>query len=528
MSRRSTLQPNPNFSESTTRKQKLLDLSKPINPTALQGVKVANTGMLAPTGYSLIFVTSPEGYLSPVLILTGDMPQTYSIEDYQRIQQARGLAGGESNALSRASVLNEVTSVITSRLADSNVMPKLKPEAQSEVLRLRSSNNRLEKNLAFLEKAPPSVYKDLLTRHLTAAVSAVNSYLLENQLTSVSEDKLNAYLLKKGCPRWIFSRFSESEEPELAKRDSLSFYFPKKVSKGLQLYVSEIESNLEFMGPLRPVIDPLVAILAEFKVEKDKDSTKLYVPPMDVINRFEDLESIPSLPRTAPKACLAAVAIIEAIVANYPPLLVTAETLKDHGNIFRKDTAAMKPFAYAATDPRSVKVQYLEHVQRMAPNEIVQTDEVWNRFMIPKKVKVIDLTPGKPATAVAHVNFFRAPTKAGTSDAEARAQLELKISEALPNLVPPKKRLRGGPQQQPLTPAAKKLIAVLNAAVKTKSVHPDFVENVSTFLRGFFLPAMMDLAVRVLTATIESREIIPDVENPPEGGSDEEGSLPNL
>lgn len=527
MSRRSQLQPNPNVAEMNTRKQKLLDLSKPINPNALNGIKIANIGMLAPAGYSLIFVTSPEGNLSPVLIKTGTLPPTYSVEDYDRIQQARGIVGGEDNALSRASVLREVTDVITCRLADDKKTPKLKPEAQSEVLRLKACVEKLEKNRAFLFKAQASPYKDLLSRHLVAAITAVNTYLMNTCLTSASEDKLQKCLLTAGCPRWVFSKFSEYEEPELAKRPSLSFYFPKKISKGFQVFGSELK-NLDMFGPLKVMVEPLVTVTTCNPLGDLEDSTKLYVVPIDILSRIDDIESIPTVPRTTHKAVLISIALIEMIAANYQPLLMKESTLLEHIKVFNKATVPLEPFKKSDTDPRALKVQYLEHIKNQVPNGVAAVADVWKSFGLPDELKALDFFPSTSMPAEKQpVNFFRPITKIGTSEQDARAVTEKDIIEKLPNLMPPKKRLRGGLQQQPLTEAARKFVAQLQQAVKSGSVHEEFVTNVSTFLRGFYLPAMMDLAVQVLAATIQSREIIPEVDNPPDGGWETE-DIPGL
>jgi hypothetical protein len=460
------------------------------------------------------------------------MPQTYSIEDYRRIQQARALVAGESSAVSRTSVMAEVTQLVTNRLADEGKMPKMKPEAQAEVLRLRISNSRLEKNLGFVHKAPQSDYKTTLIRHLSGAISAINDYLLHNSLTSETDDKLNTYLLKHGCPRWVYTKFSESEDPDLAKKETILSYFPKKLSKGFQLYASELRS-VEFikgLGPMSSVCDCMLAVLETYPVEdKDKDSTKLFVPPTDILRRLDQLESLPTLPRTAHKSSLVMVSLIEAIAANYTPLQLTEDVLKVHSKCFRKGEKAIKIFTAEAQDSRSLKVQFHEHVVKEAPDLFVQEPIPWEKFSLPSILKVVPFVQSKidlPGLPVK--NFYGPLTKPGTAQSALRAETEKKIQDLLPLTVAPKKRLRGGQQQLDLTKSARELVQKLRLAADKNQVHPDFVNNVSTFLRGFLLPPMMDLAVQVLTATISSREIIPEEEEHPPDWADDEGTLTGL
>jgi len=259
----------------------------------------------------------------------------------------------------------------------------------------------------------------------------------------------------------------------------------------------------------------------------------MYVTPDDILIRFDQLESMPVLTRTAPKASLVSVAIIEMIIANYGPLRLSDEVMKEHLKCFTDAKGEpLEGIAFSDTDPRSHKVQFLEHLQKVKPYAMLPSDAIQKEFSVPpsiKKVLFVDEPPAKLSDSVK--SFFRPATEVSEDSKAARATQEKKIRDSLPLLIAPKRKIRTGMSQSKLTPKANQLVASLKKAAEKGQVHIDFVENLASYLRGFYLPAMMDVAVAILSATIESREIIPENVDPNYDEDSIEAStydLPNL
>jgi len=504
---------------------------KPLTLQKLQQLRVIVPPTITAAGLSVVFRVLADGRLEGGMVETAELPPLTSIEDIQKLSNSRRVVAGIEATLTKQSVAENLKTTVATALVEVNKPPVLKPAAQGETLKAKLLTEKLKENYASLEAANPSKEKELFLNWIKKSILVLSQFVVESQLTSQTDDKLSECLRKSGVPRWIFTKFSEQKYPDLSNKNVLDIVFPRKLEKGFTYNAEELlfEGFTQSQGPFSKIADYLKAIVEKAKLKRP-EGVKLYVPPVNYRQRILDADSLPRPQKTMEKPTLISIALCNMIVGNYEPLMITEANLIAHSKAVTTDknghSQLKTDFKYLPDDIEPMKAQYLKWfeditkpvVKSMTMIHVTSLVKTFGQPLPDGCGEYLDLsleTGVKVSDVTWKINIFDMDR---TVPSTVTKEKIVEMKKNLPGIKAVAPKEFRGASNTVLTPKAK---AFVKALTTSKSLDPTFAENVTKFLRTFYSPIIMDMAVTLMDATLQSREIVYEQDdNDPEPGAE--------
>jgi len=532
------------------------------------------------TGMSLIVTVANDGRLQPGLIESDKLPVTRPISDLNRLNRARNVVSSLEVTQTRSSAIEEVKEVLVGALASSNkdiASVQVKAGIQAELIRCRVLSEALTENKTSMAKNQQnelSIYVAIANRWFEACQTAINVYLLDVQCGPKSQ-KLVELISEYLVPRWFFDRFTR-KVPEMATTSIDNLFFPKKISKMITFTVGEVESE-KFFQNAASFGQNLIYLrrVCALHVTKDKAAI-LYPIPGNLAMRIHDFSDLPSLDRVLTESTMLTITVLHMAFAAIQIKALNVDTLTDHLRSFivkenegqntvdveipttiPKDQLKSYPFMnqftdefikeekgkaslilkihtktdlfeYEADSSVPIKAQYREKLNGSIVNfqglhfpatygkVFHLTDKEYNSI----STILLD-QPVKLVAAHYPVSIFTIKVDS-TFD-----QDRVKLARTRLDVIRPLdiKEANYGPASTPLT---KKSRAFLTGLEKSK-FPPTFIKNIASYLQSFNLAPFQEQAVKIMTASLQTKEVIIDQEpEDPESESEEVPTFGNF
>jgi len=448
---------------------------------------------------------------------------------------------------------------------------QLRVGVQTEILRCKVLQEIFNENLRFFESNEMNrnaLHFDVTLNWFQRSLEAISYYILESLLKAGSK-KLNDFTSEYLVPRWFFSRFSQ-KVPELKLLIIDDILFPKRISKMITFLEEEVknEAFCKNACSFSNTFHHLRNIGSLFGWRHDL--SPLYPLPPN-LSRLENLSDLPVIDSTQAPSTILSVAVVHMFFCAIPPKAIEVDNFHAHEEslLFSSDQSQLKlrfervlkldatfaeikstldllkihikdytqpikgcnfigydeddkslhlkfivvpmktgsRFAYDESLGTLMKVQYKEHVLSLGkifgfcPTlELAKVFHLSNRELDGIQFIMLD-QPAEVGKFARTLDLFRPPSKEDFIDSSLKEKLIDRLKAIKP--VPPKEQNFGKPYS-PLTREGQLMIMGL----KKHGHNEVFILNVEAYLRSFFIDAFQKQAVRIMTASLQSYEIL--------------------
>jgi len=480
------------------------------------------------------------------------------------------LEATESKSSLISSVKETLINNLVLHKADSTKI-QLRVGVQTEILRCKVLQEVFNENLRYFEGNEMNrnaLHFDTVLNWFQRSLEAISYYILESLLKAGSK-KLNDFTSDYFVPRWFFSRFSQ-KVPELKLLIIDDILFPKRISKMITFLEEEVANDAfcQNAPTFTNTFQHLKNIAALYGWRHAL--SPLYPLPPN-LSRLENLSDLPVIDSTQAPSTILSVAVVHMFFCAIPPKAIEVDNFHAHEEslLFASESSTFKLrfervvkidatfldvkesldllqiqvkdynqpirgsdlFGYDETDTHLslkfilapfhsgskfnydeslgtlMKVQYKEHLlslgKILAFQPTLQLAKVFhlsNRELDGIKFVLLD-RPAKVDKFSRSLDLFRPPAKDDFIDSSQKEKFVDRLKAIKP--VPPKEQNFGKPYS-PLTREGQLMILGL----KKHGHNETFIANVEAYLRSFFIDAFQKQAVRIMTASLQSYEIL--------------------
>jgi len=529
------------------------------------------------TGMSVIVTVANDGRLQPGLIESSKMPVTRPITDLTKLNRARNVVSSLEVAQTRSSSVDEVKETLALALVENKVDVKtvqFKAGIQAELIRCKVLSDALTENETSFSKNhlnDIALYKDVAANWFKASQASITLYILHVQCGPQNQ-KLLEIVSENLVPRWFFNRFSV-KVPELATISVDNIFFPKKISKMITFTAAEAESD-QFYKNSGAFHQNLLYLRRVLKLHVTKDKTAVLYPiPGNFTTRIQDFSDLPTIDRVLNASTTLTITLLHMIFDAIPLKALSVDTLSDHIGSFLYENGDIEneiitslpckfddPKGYEdillaygkykltdgganATltgllykrrqgffyDPDSsvpMKAQYREYlvVHLRDPVGIHFAPHYGRMFhLTDPEIKSVSIVmfdrEGPIPPAVYPACLFKEYDKTKISD-ESLTKARERLNVIKPVDI---KELNFGPVSSPLGEKAKAFMKGLDRG----KFPPIFIKNVTSYLQSFNLVQFQDQAVKIMIASLQSKEVIIESSEPTQT-SVKEDEIPDL
>jgi hypothetical protein len=475
--------------------------SKPLTIKEFSNIRVAVPTAISYAGLVLMGRVTNDGSLEIGYVRAQDVPAFKPVEDLQKLGAAARIVSGIEAAEASITKTAEIKTAIVTNLVNQNLTPNVRPQASAELYKCKALTDALESNLeAIQDKVDPM--KTFFENMIGKAHAVINKYLIMNQITSTSDDKLYDICTKDGIPKYIFDKLtSKSIMSDIKQKPLIDLIFPNKIEKGIQLSKAEFEST-----EMKRVLVELEQDV--FDVKGMKDMEKAYLIPTNFKDKIGNVLSLPTQRADSSKPVLNRIKYIQDLFYDIDPYDCTENRLNKHAICFKhtvareeidattkkstlkyvKQDVFQKPFVFDTANIAPIKQQYTEFLQRIPEDAVYETDD--------GAVRVKPQCFHTAKTPV--VSFYHTKIKSDvTADALEKVSQKVKFEPKDPKLF----------NYQYNSPLSKEALIFVKGLAKGK-VNPSLIKNIQGFLVSFHSDALQDLAVRRMLAAAQQKQIV--------------------